>query len=478
MKTEFIKSALTAAGVCLLAFATPLYAAGGNVSENIPTPLEFCNSAKNTSSCIGRFTSMWQSDLDRRFAELAKNCLENAFCSKQLADLNDLWLDYTRLLEAFLKSHPDFSGPGVTYSKAYLVSLQFHVLALGYGCSADSALCTHVAEEKPVSYGLPHLVSFYTGLNSDVLWDDAMREAAIMEIDDVLNDQYRKARDQVLTSEEDRTDLRRMEIAWIKYKEKMLNYLEDPLASGTEAESYFNSDMFLMLTSLHQARILGFRCEDGSMKCVAQENKLRESAREYEKTLEAQERENSALEEDYAPSVIDVSEVDGHAELPEEDAGVARHIGADDPEKTKSARSSGQEAGHGAASAVGVGVSGTGNEPDSHQAGDLRKTDVLHEHAGAEDQIMKHASGAAVGEDRKPEDLKPEESKREELKPEGSLKDEQAVAGSASVAGSESERSSGTAEKQKPEQGESASASDVGAPQSPAALQPENESGS
>ena len=318
MRIRFFSNTLKAFGIFSLSLAAMVsHAADGGISENISTPSEYCKSKSDSLKCLKNFTEMWNVNLQKRMAALKNNCLENTFCTKQLADLNDLWISYTEMLSGYLA--PDEKKESRIKSlTANLVNLQYHLLAIGYGCSENSANCVVVDGEKQLSYNLQHLVSYYTGLGTDVLFEDPLREAAIMEIDDMLNAQYKKIRSEC-SDEPCRLKLKQMEISWIKYKEKMLNYLEDPLASGSDSENYFLSDMFLILTSLHQTRLLGFTCPDGELKCIVDEQKLRDSAKEYEKDV---------VEFEGEPEVMPKESVDAPAEIDATDYGEEKNPAA------------------------------------------------------------------------------------------------------------------------------------------------------
>ncbi len=249
--------------------------ADNNISENIATPLIYCKSVKNEEACLQSFQELWEQDMIARNLELKKNCLENTFCAKQFSDLNALMLEYNTSLNAFLMKYTPSAYAKITALGAQVTNLQYHLLATGYGCKPDDARCITVNGEKDLSYSLQHLASYHTGLTPDILLDDELREAAITEIDDLLNIQYRKYLEQC-ANDDCRKETRSMEISWIKYKEKMLNYLEDPLAAGSAQDNYLQSDLFLLLSTLHQTSLLGFICEDGSFKCIVNEEQLRD----------------------------------------------------------------------------------------------------------------------------------------------------------------------------------------------------------
>lgn len=309
MRISFFSNTLKVFGIFSLSLAAMVsHAADSGVTENISTPSEYCRSKADSLKCLKNFTELWNGNLQKRMEALKNNCLENTFCTKQLTDLDDLWNLYGELLGGYLASD-EKKESRIAGMSALLVNLQYHILALGYGCSENSANCVVVDGEKQLSYNLQHLVSYYTGLGTDVLFEDPLREAAIMEIDDMLNAQYRKIRSEC-SDEPCRSKLKQMEISWIKYKEKMLNYLEDPLASGSDSDNYFLSDMFLILTSLHQTRLLGFTCPDGELKCIVDEQKLRDSAKEFEKDVVEFEGVPEVMPEEKndAPAEIDATD--------------------------------------------------------------------------------------------------------------------------------------------------------------------------
>jgi hypothetical protein len=311
MRIGIFSHMLKACGLIFVGFgAVSAQETKDSISENISTPVVYCKSKPDTFRCLQDYSDLWSNNLQKRMTALKTNCLENAFCGKQLDDLDGFWKNYNELLGRYLLRE-DNAENKIRALSEYVVNLQHHLLALGYGCTESSSNCVTVDGEKQLQYSLQHLVSYYTGLSSDVLFEDSLREATIMEIDDMLNIQYKKLRDQC-PGEDCRTKLKEMEISWIKYKEKMLNYLEDPMASGSDSNNYFVSDMFLILTSLHQTEILGFSCPDGELKCIVDENKLRDSAREYEKVVDDFEEnpkdEQMKSENSEAPSEIDVTD--------------------------------------------------------------------------------------------------------------------------------------------------------------------------
>ena len=292
------------AALSLLTFLLPGAASAEvDYSENVSTPAVLCSSQKNAAKCLKGFSDLWIRDLETRMEDLTKNCLENSFCSKQLADLASLWNDYSTRLQNYLIRVRNKK----TAEAEHLVNLQYHLMALGYGCKASELGCVSVRGEKYLHYSLEHLVTYQTGLSHNFLWNDQLREAAVMEIDDALNRQYKDVM-AATADDEARLELKDMEIAWIRYKEKMLNYLEDPLASGMENLNYFNSDMFLMLTSLHQAAILGMKCPGGGMKCLTDEKKITEAVESAERNLAELPPPEELSAVDDAPSVIDASE--------------------------------------------------------------------------------------------------------------------------------------------------------------------------